>query len=306
MKKSSRRIAAALFVAFLLVTTPLEAQAQLKPEPVTKLTLGVVFQGSRDSVTEHFRPLVNYAARKLTPTGANGMVVVASTAAQMTKLLEEKRVDFYMESPYPTYVINRLGAARLLLRRWKGGIAEYRSLVFTNKESGVARLEDLRGKIIAFEDPGSTSGYFLPKLFLFRKGFSVAEKASHEAKVSATEIGYIFAGTDKNVIDLVLQKKVAAGAFSNDDFAHVSDTSKASISLLGESESMPRHLVSVRKDVPEPVVKRLREILLSMHQDKEGQDILRKADNTTKFDSLPGGEEMVRRQLVELYRQRRR
>jgi len=306
MKKSSRPIAAVLFVTFLLVTIPLEAQAQLQREPATQLTLGVVFQSSPDSVTEHFRPLVNYAARQLTPTGAKGMVVVASTAAQMTKLLEEKRVDFYMESPYPTYVINRLGAARLLLRRWKGGIAEYHSLIFTNKESRVARLEDLRGKIIAFEDPGSTSGYFLPKLFLFKKGFSVTEKASLEAKVSANEIGYIFAGTDKNMINLVLQKKVAAGAFSNDDFAHISDTSKASISMLGETESVPRHLVSVRKDVPEPIVTRLRNILLSMHQDKEGQDILRKADNTTKFDSLPGGEEMVRRKLVELYRQRRR
>jgi phosphonate transport system substrate-binding protein len=193
-----------------------------------------------------------------------------------------------------------------LLRRWKGGIAEYRSLIFTNKESGVARLEDLRGKIIAFEDPGSTSGYFLPKLFLYKKGFSVTEKASLEAKISANEIGYIFAGSDKNMINLVLQKKVAAGAFSNDDLAHVSDTGKASISMLGETESVPRHLVSVRKDVPEPIVTRLRKILLSMHQDEEGQDILRKADNTTKFDSLPGGEEMVRRQLVELYRQRRR
>lgn len=175
MKKSSRPIAAVLFVTFLLVTIPLEAQAQLQREPATQLTLGVVFQSSPDSVTEYFRPLVNYAARQLTPTGAQGMVVVASTAAQMTKLLEEKRVDFYMESPYPTYVINRLGAARLLLRRWKGGVAEYHSLIFTNKESGVARLEDLRGKIIAFEDPGSTSGYFLPKAFpvqerLFRNG----------------------------------------------------------------------------------------------------------------------------------------
>ena len=306
MKKSSRPIAAVLFVTFLLVTIPLEAQAQLQREPATQLTLGVVFQSSPDSVTEHFRPLVNYAARQLTPTGAKGMVVVTSTAAQMTQLLEEKRVDFYIESPYPTYVINRLGAARLLLRRWKGRIAEYHSLIFTNKESGVARLEDLRGKIIAFEDPGSTSGYFLPKLFLFKKGFSVAEKTSLEAKVSANEIGYIFAGTDTNMINLVLQKKIAAGAFSNDDFAHVSDTSKASISMLGETESVPRHLVSVRKDVPEPIVTRLRKILLSMHQDKEGQDILRKADNTTKFDSLPGGEEMVRRKLVELYRQRRR
>ena len=232
------------------------------------------------------------------------MVVVAPTAGQMIKLLDEKRVDFYIESPYPTYIINRLGAARLLLRRWKGGIAEYRSLIFTNKESGIARFEDLRGKIIAFEDPGSTSGYFLPKLFLLKKGFSVTEKNSPRAKVSASEIGYIFADTDKNMVNLVLQKEIAAGAFSNDDLMHVDDTNKASISILGETESMPRHLVSVRKDLPEPVVKRLKEILLSMHQDKEGQNILEKADNTTKFDSLPGGEERVRRKLVELYRQR--
>jgi phosphonate transport system substrate-binding protein len=248
---------------------------------------------------------VNYVARKLTPTAdTKGMVVVAPTAGQMMKRLEEKRVDFYMESPYPTYIVNRLGSARLLLRRWKGGIAEYRSLIFTNKESGIARLEDLRGKIIAFEDPGSTSGYFLPKLFLLRKGFSVTEKGSREAKVSASEIGYIFAATDKNMVNLVVQKKIAAGAFSNDDFAHVDDTNKAFISILGETESMPRHLVSVRKDLPAPVVKRLKEIHLSMHQDKEGQNILEKADNTTKFDSLPGGEERVRRKLVELYRQR--
>src|SRR6185503_10062521 len=107
-----------------------------------------------------------------------GMIIVAPTAGQMIKLLEEKRVDLYMESPYPTYLINRLGAAKLLLRRWKGGIAEYRSLIFTRKENGIARLEDLRGKIIAFEDPGSTSGYFLPKLLLLKKGFSVVGKPS--------------------------------------------------------------------------------------------------------------------------------
>jgi phosphonate transport system substrate-binding protein len=305
MKNSARRVAVALFGVTLLLTV-VNTQAQPKQKTSTKtLTFAVVFQGPRDPVTEHFRPFVNYVARMLAPTGdTKGTVVVAPTAGQMIKLLEEKRVDFYMESPYPTYVINRLGAARLLLRRWKGGIAEYRSLLFTSKDNGIARLEDLRAKIIAFEDPGSTSGYFLPKLFLLKKGFSLAEKAGREAKVSPGEIGYIFADTDKNIVNLVMQKRVAAGAFSNDDFAHVDDTTKASLAMLAETESMPRHLVSVRKDLPEPVVKRLKGILLSMHQDKEGQTILEKADNTTKFDSLPGGEQMVRRKLVELYRQR--
>jgi phosphonate transport system substrate-binding protein len=197
-----------------------------------------------------------------------------------------------------------LGAAKLLLRRWKGGIGEYRSLIFTNKESGVARLEDLRGKIIAFEDTGSTSGYLLPKLFLLKKGFSVVEKPSAGAKVSDREIGYIFADTYKNIASLVVQNKVAAGAISNDDYASVDDTSKASISILGESESVPRHLVSVRKDLPEAMAKRLKEILLSMHQNEEGKTILRQTDGTTQFDLLPGGEESVRRNLVELYRPR--
>ena len=130
------------------------------------------------------------------------------------------------------------------------------------------------------------------------------EKTSLGATVAAGEIGYIFAYIDKNIVNLVLKGKAAAGAISSDDYATLDDKSKALISTLGESESLPRHLVSVRKDLPEPVVKRLQEILLNMHQDEEGQKILRQTDNTTKFDSLPGGAEAVRRKLVELFRPR--
>lgn len=220
------------------------------------------------------------------------------------KLLEEKRVDFYLESPFPTYLINRSATATLLLRRWKSAMTEYRGIIFTRKASRIARLEDLRGKMIAFEDAGSTSGYFLPKLLLFEKGFSAVEKPSLEAKVLAREIGYIFASTDKNVVKLVRQEKVAAGAISNDDYASLDETTKASFSILVESESLPRHLVSVRRNLPEPVVERLKEILLSMHQDDEGQKILRQTDNTTKCDTLPGGEEAFRRKVIELYRPR--
>ncbi|HKY09132.1 MAG TPA: PhnD/SsuA/transferrin family substrate-binding protein, partial [Candidatus Binatia bacterium] len=181
-----------------------------------------------------------------------------------------------------------------------------RSVIFARKESGLAQLKDLRGKMIAFEDPGSTSGYFLPKVFLLKQGFSVQEKGGLNSKVSSGEIGYIFAHSADAIAAFVLEGKTAAGAFSTDDFARLDETNKKLISTVGETESVPRHLVSVRKDLPDPVVKRLRDILLGMHQDKEGQQILRQMDNTTKFDLLPGGEELVRRKLVELYRPRGR
>jgi len=305
MDQKPAHLTCTFLIAILLCGMRPAAGAQNNPGNVTTLTLGAVFQDPGVPIEEHFRPLVNYVARKLSPSGEiKGAVIVAGSAAQMTKLLNEQRVDFYMESPYPTYLINRLGAAALLLRRWKGSMAEYHSIIFTTKEGGITRLEDMRGKMIAFEDPGSTSGYFLPKLFLLKKGFAVIEKSNVADKVGAGEIGYAFTGTDKNVVSLVLQKKVAAGAISTDDHAKLDDTSKAAIARLGESEPVPRHLVSVRKDLPEPVIKRLKEILVTMHQDEEGRKILSQTGDTTKFDSLPGGEESMRRKLVELYRPR--
>ena len=175
MGKQLHPILVVLFFAIVLCATRLQAQVQNKEAANPKtLTLGLVFQGNAEPVKEHFRPFVDYTTRKLFPaSNAKGIVVIAPTAPQLTKMLEEKKVDFYMESPYPTYLINRLGAARVLLRRWKGGLAEYHSLIFSSKDGAIARLEDLRGKIIAFEDAGSTSGYFLPKLFLLKNGFPV-------------------------------------------------------------------------------------------------------------------------------------
>jgi phosphonate transport system substrate-binding protein len=281
--------------------------AEKAPQPlnVKSLTMGLVFQNSSEPVPEPLREFVGYVARKLSSTPAlSGTVVVAPTASQLVKLLDEKRVDFYMESPYPTYLINRQGAATLLLRRWKGSIAEYRSIIFTNKESGISRVEELRGKMIAFEDAGSTSGYFMPKLLLFNKGLTLTEKPGLDAKVSAKEIAYIFAGSDKNVLNFVLAKKVAAGAFSNDDYAGVGEKEKTAISILAETTNLPRHLVSIRKDLPTPLAKRLKEVLLAMHKDAEGRAILQRTDNTTKFDLLPGGEESMRKKLVELFRPR--
>ena len=306
MKKLRQRVCIVFtLAAFFLAMTLAGDAAEKAPQPlnVKSLTMGLVFQNLNEPVPEPLREFVGYVARKLSSTPViAGTVVVAPSALQLVKLLEEKRVDFYMESPHATYLINRLGSATLLLRRWKGGMGEYRSIIFTNKESGISRVEELSGKMIAFEDAGSTSGYFMPKLLLLNKRLMLTEKPGPDAKVATKEVGYIFAGTDKNILNFVLAKKVAAGAFSNDDYAGVGEKEKSAISILAESASLPRHLVSVRKDLPAPVAKRLKEVLLAMHEDAEGRAILQRTDNTTKFDLLPGGEESMRQRLVELFR----
>jgi phosphonate transport system substrate-binding protein len=274
-------------------------------DQVKTISLGIVAEINQNEIAAHFRPFVHYVAQKLSPgSGFEGTVILAPTPLQLAKLIEEKKVDFYMESPYATYVINKQGAAVLIVRRWKSGMAEYRSLIITNRGSKMDRLEDLRGKIIAFEDPGSTSGYFLPKILLLKKGFKLVEKRSPEAKVAPKEIGYFFASSAANIVDLVFSKRLAAGAISNDDYSSIDEKKRAEISILAQTDSFPRHLVSTRKDLDPKIKNRLKEILLTMHQNEEGRKILQQTDSTAKFDLLPGGEELVRRKLVELFRGR--
>ena len=267
------------------------------------LTLGIVSDIYRSEIEEAFGDFVRYTARKLSDAPSiEGAVIVAPSTFQLGKLLEQRKVDFYMESPYATYIINQVhGVAKLLLRRWKRGKTEYQSLIFTKRNSGIKRLDDLQGKIIAFEDPDSTSGYYLPKLFLQRKGFKLVNKTRFDPHSSPTEIGYIFAGSQERLVELVLSNQVAAGAFSDDDHAVFNEKQSLDISILAETERLPRHLLSVRSDLPPGLTGRLEEVLLSMHEDDQGRKILRKADDTTKFDKLPGGEAVMRRRLLQTF-----
>jgi phosphonate transport system substrate-binding protein len=261
--------------------------------PASGITLGIVSVSHQREIEEHFRDLVSYVSDKyFTASGAGGKVLVVSTLPDLASQLSQRKIDFYFESPYPTYVVNQVHGA---------GMAEYRSLIATSKESGVNRLDQLRGKTIGFEDPESTSGYFLPKFFLQRNGFKLAPASGPGGRVSASEIGYVFANGVDRLYEMIFTGQVAAVTISDDDFAALDEKRKSQLNILAQTELLPRHLVSVRKDLAQQESERLAGLLQAMHEDVEGRRILQKADNTTKFDPLPGGEEAMRRRLLETF-----
>ncbi|HEX7230605.1 MAG TPA: PhnD/SsuA/transferrin family substrate-binding protein, partial [Candidatus Binatia bacterium] len=142
--------------------------------------------------------------------------------------------------------------------------------------------------------------YFLPKFFLQRNGFKFSPANNSSGTPSAT-IAYTFAGTTEKVLDLVLTRAASAGVMSDDEFSLLEAQKKDRLNVLVQTDSLPRHLVSVRKDLSKEASERLAAILQGMHEDGSGQQILLKMDNTTKFDSLPGGEEIMRRRLLETF-----
>jgi phosphonate transport system substrate-binding protein len=305
MRLPRRRLslsAVAVFLCGAILGSNAAGQTPDRAE-VRTLSLGIVSEVNQKEIEGYYRDFVLYVARKLSSApDVEGKVIIASTPSELAKLLGQQKVDFYMESAYSTYVINDVqGAGKLLLRRWQRGKPEYQSLIFTQRNGGINRLDDLRGKIVVFEDPESTSGYFLPKFFLLRNGFKLSEKGGLDASVAPGEIGYVFASSQQKLVDLVLTKQAAGGAFSDDDYAKLDEKAKADVGVLAQSEKFPRHLVSIRKDMAPALADRLKAILLAMSEDEEGRKILQKIGETTKFDMLPEGEEGMRRRLLETF-----
>ena len=70
MKNRLPRVSVGILVVTLLLIAGSKTAAQVKQTVGIKtLTLGVVYQSAPESVAERFRPLVEYTARKLAPTG---------------------------------------------------------------------------------------------------------------------------------------------------------------------------------------------------------------------------------------------
>lgn len=264
------------------------AVALFLPQIVCASALSVgSISGSPVSEIRKFSPLARYLARQLQSEGIDQeKVIVAESIPAMAAFIQAKQVDLYVDSLFPTLAVSRLTGSKLLLRRWKGGSSEYQAILFARRDSAIARLEDLKGKMIAFEDPYSSTGYFFPKLALLKRKLRVVAKSQSSDPVRADEVGYVFSRGDTNTVFWVLNGAVSAGAIDGDKYQRFAKN-LGNLKILHGTDFFPRHIVSYRADLPEKLVKKTKEILLNLPQSEEGVRILRDFENTTKFDEIP-------------------
>ena len=251
------------------------------------INLGSLSDEAADEAKKFF-PLASYLARQLQSEGIDqGMVVVANGVSQMATYLREGKVDLYIDSPFPSLAASRLSGSKILLRRWKKGLSEYYSVIFARQDGGIERLEDLRGKMFAFEEPFSSSGYFLPKVALQERGLRLVPKTEASERVGPEEVGYVFSRDDENTMVWVLRGKVAAAAMDHQTFLKYAKGKVDRLKIVHKTFPVPRQIVSYRADLPPKLVARIREILITMDQSEEGRKILHDFERTTKFDEVP-------------------
>ena len=97
-------------------------------------------------------------------------VTVASDYAAVVEALRNKTADLAFTGSGAYVLASREAQATIVVKNSWQGQTTHTSRIFVRKDSGFRTLEDLRGKTIAFVDPGSTSGYVYPMVMLIQAG----------------------------------------------------------------------------------------------------------------------------------------
>lgn len=156
--------------------------------------------------------------------------------------------------------------AELLLVGEINGKTTYKSYWLALKDKPYAKVEDLKGKPIAFASKTSTSGFVIPLWDLRRKNL-VSEAADPEEFFGK---GNVFYGSGYvSAVERVLSGEAEAAAVSYyvlDENKHLTDEQRARLKKVAEQGDVPTHIIAIRKNLTGADRDKLKMALLTMNE----------------------------------------
>lgn len=255
-----------------------------------------------DETTAFYQPLADYMAENLQDLGiTNGVVRVAPNLDIMAQWLANGEVDIYIDSLYPSVFVSETSDSRVILRHWRGFVEEYYSVFFVLADSDIASVDDLQGDVVAYDHEGSTSGFFLPTTYLIERGFNPVEVTDVNTTVNNSDIGYIFADGDINIVNWVIAGRVNVGATNNIVFEELPQEVQSNLRIIAETASVPSQVVSISQSLSDDLATSIVAIMSNMESTEAGQQVLRSI-RTTRFDALPIASDVYTNQVLDQLR----
>jgi phosphonate transport system substrate-binding protein len=284
--------------AFMLLTVagiPICAEGR-------EFRLGIISEKPVERKITIYDPLASYVAERLKPVGVTGAkVVVAGDIEEMLVKIRNKEVDVVLESPFSAIQMIDKAAMQPKLLVWKRGIREYNTVFFVRKGSPITKLTDLKGKVLALQDPGSTSAFLIPIAELKQLGLKVV---SSKSKAPASAVKYQLAAHEKNQVFWVLQKKADAAAFGSDDWDHIPELQKRDLQVIHTTKPVLRYLALFHPDLPPELSEAIFTVLVQMNRDPQGELALKEASKTTKMEPLTAKDHQSLKEVRRLMQRR--
>jgi len=206
-------------------------------------------------------------------TGYHFHVAVPTSYASVIEAMGTEETDIAWLATYAYILANQKFDAEVALTVVRKGFDKYRGQFIARSESDLNCLEDIDGKVIAYTDAASTSGYIYPSALLIEKGIE-PEK-------------YFFAGGHPQAVLAVYGSKADVGCTfwtpvgeegCHDARDMVLDTYPdvlEKIKIIGFTDWIPNATVTFRKDFPLEMKERIVDALLEFANDDEDRETLK-------------------------------
>ena len=241
-------------VGALLLAASRLAQAVEAPPAPAPLVLAVNPYATKAEIVRRLSPFAAYVGRAI---GQPITVRVGGTYAEHVFAIGHDEVDIAFVGPAPFIrVLERFGSKPILARFEVAEGKSLRGVIAVRSDSPIRSLAELRGRRVAFADPDSTMGYYVPAWMMLKAGVPLTALG-----------GYRFVAIHPNVAVGVLSGDFDAGAMMREVYERFAPRG---LRILAETSAAPERLFITRSTLAPALIERLRATLLTMHESPEG------------------------------------
>lgn len=224
------------------------------------LRVGAIPAEDAQKTRENYKPLASYLEKK---TGLPVEIFVATDYSGVIEAMRAGKLDIAMFGPF-SYVLaaDKANAEAFAVEIRKGTGTSYKSIVVTHPDSGINKLEDLKGRTYAFVDPASTSGNLIPRSFY--------KKANIEPDKDFRNVMY--AGGHDAAALAVKNRKVDAASMDDITFNNMKEKafiSDKDIKVIFQSDPIPGSPWAWRKDLPAELKTKIKTAFMNMAKEDQ-------------------------------------
>lgn len=258
----------------LATTASIASAADYNPDT---LKVALLPDENAATVIQDNKPLAEYLEGRL---GKKIEIIVTTDYSSMIEAARFGRIDVAYFGP-ASYTIakDKMVGGKIDLvpfaARLKGGATTYQSVLIANAESGISKLEQVKGSgtDVAFGDQASTSSHFAPKFTMMKVGI-----------MPDTDYKQHFLGAHDAVAVNVQRGNAKVGGLSRPIFERLVANGKIDASkvlVLGYSDNIPQYPWVMRSDLNSDLQEKIRTAFYDLKKGTpEGDAVLKpfKAD----------------------------
>jgi len=233
-----------------------------------ELKIGLIPELNVFKQVERYRPIGEYIYKK---TDIKIKFTILSRYGNIIHRFHEKNLDgAFWGSFIGAMAIKKLEIIPIARPVNLDGTSTYYGYILVRKDSNIKNVSDMKGKVIAFVERTTTTGYIFPKAYFREHGIKDLDKFFKE---------YYFTGSHDAAIYAVLNREADIACVKNTIYELLSSKDpriKKELFIIARSPDVPSNTLGLKKDISRTVREKIKSTLLEMHKDPEGQKVLKK------------------------------